>query len=128
MRWPLKSVWVFAAGLLVGALAAVLPTWRHWQGSFEDWYVLGVADQAAVANQILAGRGRELALANVERFPEYVRALEALDVDSGARNAALWLIRDAYEQAQVAPAPEIAARLRDLPPREQCKLPLRRSP
>ena len=123
-----KTLWAFLSGLAVGGFGIGLVVSRHSERNFAEWYILGVADQANVAGEILAGRGHDLALANVERFPEYIRAMGPLPVDPSAKNATLWRIRDAYQASGVAPPKEVEPLLRDLPPRSACKLPARTTP
>ena len=122
----LKLPLLFASGLVIGAILAAVAVSGHWQRNFEDWYVLGMADQANVAREIASGRAEELATAIRSSLPGYVLTLEREFASPESSHYALWTVRDAYEAAG-EPIPEnIKPLLEDLTPRELCVRPASR--
>jgi hypothetical protein len=125
MRTRTQGVLVFLGGFVVGATSfAALVGW-HWKANFEDWYVLGVADQANVAHEIYSGRGDALAARIRQDLPHYVLVVDREFPDSRWATPALWLANDVYTESSMPVPPEIEEILGALPPKPPgcCKLP-----
>jgi hypothetical protein len=121
----MRSVFTFLGGFLVGAVTlAALVGW-HWKGNFENWYVLGVADQANVAREIYSGRGDALADRIRQDLPHYVLVVDREFPDSDWATPALWLANDVYAESSTPVPPEIEEILAAPPPKPPgcCNLP-----
>jgi len=115
----------FFAGSVIGAVVALAAAGRHWNRTFEDMSVSGLAGQAYVAREIYAGRSNVVADLIRQSLPESVAAIEREFRSGQGRAWAYWLVSDVY-QVSGAPVPgELRAILSSLPPRSSCRQPKR---
>ncbi len=114
-KWKLGLA--FLAGVIVGGLASGFFVGWHWNRTFGDWYVTGVADQANVAREIYAGRSVQLADRIRSSLPQYVLAIDREFGTPESAHYALRLVRDVYEQSSSEMPEEIAGILGALPTR-----------
>jgi len=118
-----RSMLIFVGGLAAGgAIAWAVMGWRGSR-TFQDQYVIALADQANVAHQIYSGHSKELADRIRQCLPAYVAAAEREFRGGRGREWTYWLVRDVY-QASGTPVPEsLKPIFASLPPRPSCKRP-----
>jgi hypothetical protein len=117
--------------ILVGFVLGVLAMWFVVKQTtvkvFANQYLIGVMDQANVAQHIRAGKQMEL-LTNIEAaLPSYVLAVDdGFKGHAGSTNA-LWMIKAYYERNEIAIPLEIKGVLDSLPPKPptSCQIRLR---
>jgi hypothetical protein len=116
LRSTLKLGLVFAAGFVAGGLVLGFAVAQN-----REW-ILTVSDSAAVnrealvADEILSGRGEEMAAFIVKAMPGMARGLHARrERDEAAVLSALWKVRLLYEKHGLEVPAEIAPLLAGLP-------------
>jgi hypothetical protein len=107
----------FLIGALLGAVAAATLVANHYKNLFEDWYLMGVAEQAHIAHQIKTGKSDRLAAGIETSLPGYLLAIESQFGRSDQALPALWSVRDFYRASGTPVPEEVADLLEDLPPK-----------
>src|SRR5262245_47246149 len=127
VRFPTRSILIFLAGVLIGAMVGGVIVGRHWIANFWDWQLGGVADQANVAREIYAGRSKQLADRIRESLPTYVADIERERPGVEGKEWAYWIVRDVYEVSGEPVPASLKPVLSALPSRATCKQPVRKA-
>lgn len=110
-------LFAFIAGGLIGVVGAAALVAGHYNRMIENWYLMGVVEQAQIARQIRTGESERLAERIEDSLPTYALAVSSQFGDSTVALPALWSLRDFY-RATATPIPdEIAGLFEGLPPK-----------
>jgi hypothetical protein len=123
----MRPIWrytaTFVVGLVLGAVVTATVVRSQSKRNVRNWFVIQLADQADVAQEILSGRGPALEEHIKSRLPEYVSTVRGPLGAGDEANWALWVVRDVYEAAGTPAPPELQPIFAALPPRASCKRP-----